>query len=127
MKGVQRARFFHNRKDPEETYLPGDDFLYRLSDGAPRCGLLDLSGWGACDGDMPGIAEVSDVDPARVKYLWFQDVEPNTCRSRCPYEEFLAGRSKPQSKGTSGGGGCTWLRRCKAPALRALCSVPGRQ
>ncbi|CAM9208510.1 unnamed protein product, partial [Hapterophycus canaliculatus] len=59
MKGVQRARFCHNRKDPEETYLPGGDALYRLNDGAPRDGRLDLSNWGVCDEDMPCIAAVA--------------------------------------------------------------------
>lgn len=58
MQGVQRARFCHNRKDVEDTYLPGDDALYRLNDGAPRDGRLDLSGWGTRDEDMPGIAAV---------------------------------------------------------------------
>ncbi|CAM9619543.1 unnamed protein product, partial [Ectocarpus sp. 12 AP-2014] len=58
MQGVQRARFCHNRKDVEDTYLPGDDALYRLNDGAPRDGRLDLSGWGIRDEDMPGIATV---------------------------------------------------------------------
>lgn len=60
MKGVQRARFCHNRKDPEDTYLPGEDALYRLRDGRPRNARLDLSNWGVCDDDMPGIAVVSE-------------------------------------------------------------------
>lgn len=61
MKGVQRVRFCHNRKDPEDTYLPGDDALYRLNDGAPRDGRVDLSNWGVCDDDMPAIAAVSEM------------------------------------------------------------------
>lgn len=61
MQGVQRARFCHNRKDVEDTYLPGDDALYRLNDGAPRDGRLDLSGWGTRDEDMPGIATVRNT------------------------------------------------------------------
>lgn len=60
MKGVQRARFCHNRKESEDTYLPADDVLYRLNNGAPWHGRLDLSGWGVYDDDMPGIATVSD-------------------------------------------------------------------
>lgn len=59
MEGVQRARFCHNRKDAEDTYLPGEDVLYRLNDGAPRGGRLDLSGWGVYDDAMPDIATVS--------------------------------------------------------------------
>ena len=58
MKGVQRARFCHNRKDAEDTYLPADDVLYRLNDGFPWHGRLDLSGWGVDDDNMPGIAKV---------------------------------------------------------------------
>lgn len=58
MQGVHRARFCHNRKGVEDTYLPGDDALYRLNDGAPQDGRLDLSGWGIRDEDMPGIATV---------------------------------------------------------------------
>ncbi|CAM9373052.1 unnamed protein product [Pylaiella littoralis] len=58
MKGVKRARFCHNRKDAEDTFLPVEDVLYHLNDGAPRGGRLDLSGWGVDDDAMPGIATV---------------------------------------------------------------------
>eukprot|EP00752_Nemacystus_decipiens_P014289 g12709.t1 len=58
MKGVQRARFCHNRKDADDTYLPADDVLYHLNDGAPWHGRLDLSGWGVDDDDMPVVAKV---------------------------------------------------------------------
>lgn len=57
MAGVCRARFCHNRKDPNSTYLP-TDALYHLRDGAPLEGCLDLCGWGVCDDDMPTVAEV---------------------------------------------------------------------
>lgn len=67
MKGVQRARFCHNRKDSEDTYLPADDVLYRLDDGAPWYGRLDLSGWGVYDDDMPEIATVSEYGPFRLE------------------------------------------------------------
>lgn len=58
MEGVQRARFCHNRKVAENTYLPVDDALYCLNDGAPREGRLDLCGWGVRDNDMPAVATV---------------------------------------------------------------------
>lgn len=57
MVGVNRARYCHNRKDQESTYLPLDA-LYRLNDGAPRDGRLDLSSWGVCDDDMSAVAAV---------------------------------------------------------------------
>lgn len=58
MEGVRRARFFYNRKDAETTYLPVDEVLYRLQDGAPRDGRLDLGSWGIRDVDMLEVAEV---------------------------------------------------------------------
>lgn len=57
MPGVQRARFCHNRKDSGNTYLP-KDALYRLRDGAPKDGRLELSGWGIRDDDMSAVAAV---------------------------------------------------------------------
>lgn len=59
MKGVRTARFCHNRKDVESTYFPAHDVLYRLKDGAPRHGRVDLSGWGVRDEDMRSVAKVS--------------------------------------------------------------------
>eukprot|EP00903_Cladosiphon_okamuranus_P006370 g6237.t1 len=58
MKGVEKARFCHNRKDAEDTYLPAEDVLYRLNDGAPWHGRLDLTAWGVDDDNMPRIATV---------------------------------------------------------------------
>lgn len=58
MDGVRTARFCHNRKDVEATYLPVDDALYSLKDGSPRGGRLDLCGWGVADGDMSAVAKV---------------------------------------------------------------------
>lgn len=61
MDGVQTARFCHNRKDAEATYLPVDDALYSLKDGSPRGGRLDLGGWGVADGDMSAVAKVRRI------------------------------------------------------------------
>lgn len=58
MRGVQRARFCHNRKDPEATYLPIDDTLYRLKDGGACSSRLDLCGFGIHDADMSAVATV---------------------------------------------------------------------
>lgn len=76
MKGVQRARFCHNRKDAEDTYLPADDVLYRLNNGTPWHGRLDLSGWGVDDDNMSGIATVSKEGSSK---SLFTNLEASGC------------------------------------------------
>lgn len=88
MVGVSRARYCHNRKDPESTYLPME-VLYQLNDGAPRGDQLDLSSWGVCDDDMPAVAavrrNVSLYLRSNVETMRTQVVSMSTIRSWVRY------------------------------------------